>query len=130
MLRVDRGPESKGELVLYCHRMGIKLCAITTQNPRANGMVERLVATFKAGVCKCMSAAPEGEWWEAFPDIARGFRQLPSHGTGFSPFLLQFKQFPELAPDQGLIQDVEENTDWDQLAGDVDDTLAYWQHVF
>ena len=81
-------------------------------------------------VCKCMSAAPEGRWWEAFPDIARGFRQLPLRGTGLSPFLLQFKQFLELAPDQGPLQDVEENTDLDQAARDVDDTLAYWQHVF
>ena len=130
MLRVDIGPEFKGELVRYCHCMGIRLCPIATQNPRANGMLERLVATFKAGVHKCMSSAPNGRWWEAFPDIVRGFRQLFSCGTGLSPFLLQFKQFLELAPDQGLLQDIEDNTDWDQLAGDIDDTLAYWQHIF
>ena len=91
MLRVNRGPEFKGELVWFCHRMGIRLSPIATQNPGASGMVERLVATFKAGISKCMSAAPEGRWWEALPDIARGFRQLPSRGTGLSPFLLQFK---------------------------------------
>ena len=130
MLRVGRGPEFEGELAQYCHFMGIRLCPIATQNPRANGMVERLVATFKAGIRKCMSAAPEGRWWSALPDVARGFRQLPSHGTGLSPFLLQFKQFPELAPDQGLLQDVKENTDWDQVASKIDDTLAYWQRVF
>ena len=45
MLHVDRGPEFKGELVQYCHCMGIRLYPIATQNPRANGMVERLVAT-------------------------------------------------------------------------------------
>ena len=129
MLCVDRGPEFKGELLRYCHCMGIRLCPIATQNPRANGMVERLVATFKAGIRKCMSAAPEGRWWKAFPDIARGFRQLTSRGTGLSPFLLQFKQFLELTPDQRLLQDVEENTDWDQVARDVDNTLFYWQHI-
>ena len=89
-------------------------------------MVERLVATFKSGIRKCISAALEGRWWEAFPDIAGGFRQLPSRGTGLSLFFLQFKQFLELAPDQGLLQDVEENANRDQLARDVEDTLAYW----
>ena len=91
MLRVDRGTEFKGELVKYCKRMGIRLCPISTMNPRANGMVERLVASFKAGVRRCLAAAPEGRWWEVLPDLARGFRQLPSRTTGLSPFVLQFK---------------------------------------
>ena len=37
MLRVNRGPEFKGELVWFCHRMGIRLSPIATQNPRAMG---------------------------------------------------------------------------------------------
>ena len=79
-------------------------------NPHANGMVEHLVGTFKAGVRTCMAPGLEGCWWDALPDIARGFCQLPSRATGLSSFVLQHKQYPELAPAEGLMVNVDEDT--------------------
>ena len=95
-------------------------------NPHSNGMVECLVGTFKAGVRRCMAACPNGHCWDAMPDIAWGIRQLLSCSTGLSPFLLQHKQFPELAPTEGLLVDVEENVSWDDLVDQFDHTLVYW----
>ena len=85
-------------------------------NPCANGMVEHLVGTFKAVVRRCMAACPEGCLWDALPDIARGFRQLPSRATGLSPFVLQHKQYPELALAEGLLVNVDEDTSWEEVA--------------
>ena len=90
-IRVDQGTEFWGELIRYCKQQGIARGPIAMLNPCANGMVEHLVGTFKAGVWKCMAACQEGRWWDALPDIARGFRQLPSQATGLSPFVLQHK---------------------------------------
>ena len=59
LLRVDRGSEFKGEVIRYCKSMGIALTTIATQNPRANGMAERMVATIKSGIRRCMTACPE-----------------------------------------------------------------------
>ena len=58
-LREDRGSEFKGEVIRYCKSMGIALTTIATQNPRANGMAERMVATIKSGIRRCMTACPE-----------------------------------------------------------------------
>ena len=63
-------------------------------------MVERMVATIKAAICRCMVACPESCWWEALPDVARAVRVLPAKGTGMSPFILQHKQYPELGLDE------------------------------
>lgn len=68
--------------------MGITISTIATQNPRANGMAERMVATVKAALRRCMSACPDQRWWEALPDVARGIRMLPAKATGLSPFIL------------------------------------------
>ena len=87
--------------------MGIKRSPIATQNPRASSVVEQLVATFKAGVRRCMAATPKGGWQEALPDPTRGFCTLPSEATGLSPFLLQYKQYPKFAPTEGLMVDLD-----------------------
>ena len=87
-LRVDRGSEFKGKVVRYCKSMGIALTPIATQNPRANGMVERMVVTVKSAICRCMTTCPEFRWWEALPDVVWGIRMLSVWDTGLSPFLL------------------------------------------
>ena len=84
-------------------------------NLRTNGMMEHLVGTFKAGVRHCMAVCRDSRWWDAMPDIAWGIHQLLSQSTGLSSFLLQHKQFLELAPTKGLLVDVEEDISWDDL---------------
>ena len=85
-----------------------------------------MVGTFKAGVRCCMVACPDGRWWDATPDIAWGIHQLPSRSTGLSPYLLQDKQFPELAPAKELLVGVEEDVSWDNLVDQFYYTLVYW----
>ena len=68
--------------------MGITISTIATQNPRANGMAERMVAMVKAALRRCMSTCPDQRWWEALPDVACGIRMLPAKATGLSPFIL------------------------------------------
>ena len=77
-----------------------------------------------------MTACPEGRWWDALPDIAQGFCQLPYRATGLSPVLLQHKQYPELAPAEGLLVNVDEDTSWEEVAQDIEYTLNYWQEMF
>ena len=113
---VDRGTEFWGEFIRYCKREGIACGLIATLNPHVNGMVECLVGTFKAGVRKCMAACPEGHWWDALPDVARGFCQLQSRAMGLSSFGLQHKQYPELAPAEGMLVNVDEDTSWEEIA--------------
>ena len=81
-LRVDRGMEFWGELVRYRKCLGIEWGPIATLNSCTNRMVEHLVETFKARVKRCMEACPNGHWWDAMPDIARGIYQLLSRFTG------------------------------------------------
>lgn len=54
------------------------------------------MATFKAGFRKFMAACPGGRWWEFIGDVARGIRVTPTLATGYSPFMLVYKQPPVL----------------------------------
>lgn len=66
-------------------------------NPRANGIVERVVREVKAGLRRLLDEAPAGSpWWEYLPDVLRAIRCLPSRATGTAPYLLVFKQPPPL----------------------------------
>ena len=130
-LRVDRGSEFRGELVRYCKTMGIQLGPIATQNPRANGMAEKMVSTIKAAFRRCMAANPGARWWEPLPDVAWGIRTLPSKATEVSPFVLTHKQHPEL----GLVRELEtvaagEEPTWEDNLEAFEETLGYWQTVF
>ena len=59
-------------------------------------MAERTVATIKSALRRCMLASPGSRWWEVLPDVARSIRMLVAKGTGLSPYLLTYKQHPEL----------------------------------
>ena len=56
-LKVEHGSKFWGELVRYCETMGIWVSPIAMQNPRANGMAEKMVGTIKTALHRCM-------WWE------------------------------------------------------------------
>ncbi len=69
---------------------------IATNNPRANGQVERYVRTLKEGIRTFMGTCEGGRWWECLGDVARGLRTIPTRSTGFSPHFVVFKQTPVL----------------------------------
>ena len=65
-------------------------------NPRANGQVERMDGVVKSAIRKCTMACPGGKWWDFLADIARSVRLLPAWATSSSPYVLVFKQYPEI----------------------------------
>lgn len=50
----------------------------------------------KQGIRKFAAACPGSKWWEFLPDIARAIRLVPMKATGYSPFVLVYKQVPKL----------------------------------
>ena len=61
-------------------------------NPRANGQVERMIRSIKAALRRFAVHCADGKWWEFLPDIARGLRLIPTRATGYSPYIIVFKQ--------------------------------------
>ena len=95
-VRTDQGREYMGAFDAYLRANGIRHNLIATNNPRANGQVERYVRTMKSGIRTFMGACQGGRWWECLGDIARGLRVIPARGTGYSPHFVVFKQPPVL----------------------------------
>lgn len=50
----------------------------------------------KSGIRKFAAACPNLPWWEFLPDIVRAMRTIPARATGFSPYILVYKQSPVL----------------------------------
>ena len=97
-------------------------------NPRANGQVERMIRTIKAGLRKIKANVPDSKWWEIYPDVIRGMRCLHSRATGYSPFLLVFKHTPALPLINALHPvNVEEI---DDLGVDIERAVNYWRKVY
>ena len=57
--------------------------------------------------------AEQAAWWNMLQDVARALRLLPVRASGFAPFVLAFKQLPQL-PLEGALRaiSVEEVAEW------------------
>ena len=97
-------------------------------NPRANGQVERMIRTIKAGLRKIKANVPDGKWWEIYPDVIRGMRCLHSRATGYSPFLLVFKHTPAL-PLSNILSPVSVE-ELDDLGVDIEEAVKYWRGIY
>ena len=64
VVQSDQGNEFKGDFKAYLKAWGVqhRLCSI--QNPRTNGLVERLDGTIKRGLKRFLSVMPRTYWWE------------------------------------------------------------------
>ena len=69
---------------------------ISSQNPCANGQVECFNQTIEANLRQFAIECPGGKWWEFLQDIARGLRLLSVQASGYGPYVLVFKQLPQL----------------------------------
>ena len=76
--------------------MGIERRVTAAMNLRANGQVESMNGVVKSAICKCTAACPGGKWWDFLADIGRVVRLLPARATSSSPYVLVFKQYPEI----------------------------------
>ena len=61
-----------------------------------------MIATIKRCLWKCLVAFPGATWFEVLPNILRSAKTLPSKATGVQPYLVSFKQYPEIKPSQKL----------------------------
>ena len=109
-VRCDRGAEFRGEFESYCKCNGIQIHCIATRNPRANGQIERYNQTIERMLRKF---AEQAAWWNMLQDVARALRLLPVRASGYAPFVLAFKQLPQL-PLEGALRamSVEEVAEW------------------
>lgn len=98
-----------GEVDTYLARLGVTHRSIATRNPRANGQVERFNRSLEAGLRRFATAAPSDAWDEHLADVLRGLRLMPTRATGFSPYVLVYKQSPQLPLPVALRSEVGES---------------------
>ena len=89
-VRADRGGEFRGAFARYLERLGTRLLLTLPNNPRANGLVERINGLIANGLRKMLLALPGVALEDALVDVLAGLRQLPTR-LGWQPFLLVFK---------------------------------------
>ena len=89
-------------------------------NPRANGQVECMNGIVKSAIRKCTMACPGGKWWDFLADIARSVRLLPARATSTSPYVLVFKQYPEI-PVEGHLRAMSSDVSLEEVGEHVDE---------
>ena len=89
-------------------------------NPRANGQVERMNGIVKRAIHRCTAACPGGKWWDFLADIARSVHLLPARATSTSPYVLVFKQYPEI-PVEGHLRATSSDVSLEEVGEHVDE---------
>ncbi len=89
-VRVDQGTEFRGRFQEYCQALGIRVMAVYTSHPQANGLVERYNGVIKAGLRKMAAAHPTVPWSDLLPTVLAGLRFLPTK-LGLPPAWVVFK---------------------------------------
>ena len=102
---------------------------ISSQNPSANGQVERFYQTIEANLCKFSIECPGGKWWEFLQDIARGLRLLPVRASGYAPYVLVFKQLPQL-PIKGCLKGLSDAELEEWVPAQVEEQVGIWAEIF
>lgn len=92
-VRADRGGEFRGDFERYLSRLGCRLLLTLPNNPRANGLVERINGLIVSGLRRVLVEVPEADWEAVLADVLAGLRFLPTR-LGWQPFVLVFKQHP------------------------------------
>ncbi len=90
-VRCDKGNEFRADFAAYCASSNIIVRRTSTNNPRANGQVERYNLMLRQGMRRMCTAIPGAEWYQVLPDVLRALRMLPGAVTGRSPFELVFQ---------------------------------------
>ena len=86
----DRGSNFTSDLMEKLYQMlGIRGIRTSAYHPQTDGMVERYIATFKAGLKKYVDKFPN-EWNKAIPYVLFACRSVIHQSTGFSPFEIIF----------------------------------------
>ncbi|KAL0833091.1 hypothetical protein ABMA28_001201 [Loxostege sticticalis] len=84
---VDGGREFLGEFKMYCDRFGIEIHAISPGASRANGQVERVMATLKNGLIMIKNYETP-EWHTAVESLQLALNCTEHRTTGTAPLTL------------------------------------------
>lgn len=90
-VRCDKGNEFRADFAAYCTSSNIIIRRTSSNNPRANGQVERYNLMLRQGMRRLTTQIPGAEWYNVLPDVLKALRTLPHTVTGLSPFTLVFK---------------------------------------
>ncbi len=111
-VRVDQGTEFRGRFQAYCEGLGVRVMAVYTSHPQANGLVERYNGVIKQGLRKMASLHPTIPWTDHLPTVLAGLRFLPTR-LGVPPAWIVFKQEVQGLPDRSG-QPVDDARVWDE----------------
>jgi hypothetical protein len=92
----DNGASFLHDFSDFCRRMGIHQRFITADQPRGNGLAERMVKTIKSALRKHAAAKHNALTWDAegLANILLGYRCTPQAATGHSPARIVFALDP------------------------------------
>ena len=77
---------------------------------------------------KFAAICPGEAWWKYLDDVARGLHLLPVRATGFSPFVLVYKQLPQLPLPMALRAMTEEElAEWGPEH--VEGLVSIWEEI-
>lgn len=84
---VDGGREFLGEFIIYCDQIGIDVHAIAPGVSRANGQVERVIATLKNTLVMIKNYETE-EWHTTLEELQLALNCTSHRVTGVAPLTL------------------------------------------
>jgi hypothetical protein len=112
---IDQGSEFKGEFQDLLDHAFIDHHRTSSNHPQADGLIKRMVQTWKKGLQKICLTRNKEDWDLALPYIAMGYR-MSKHASlfHFSPYFLFFGKHP--IPPSSIATQMDEVVDLDSLA--------------
>lgn len=112
---VDGGREFLGEFKAYCERHGVDIHSIAPGVSRANGQVERVMATLKNALTMIKNYSTEN-WHTALEVLQLSFNCTPHRVTGVAPLTLLTRRQNPVPPELLRLVNIEEKSiDFDLL---------------
>lgn len=106
---VDGGREFLGEFKIYCDQVGIDIHAIAPGVSRANGQVERVVATLKTALIMIKNYESE-EWHTTLEELQLALNCTPHRVTGVAPLTLLTQRRHCVPPELLTLVNIDEQT--------------------
>lgn len=121
---VDGGREFLGEFRIYCDRAGIDIHAIAPGVSRANGQVERIIATLKNSLIIIKNYETE-EWHTILEELQLAINCTPHRVTGVAPLTLLTQRKHCVPPELLSLVNIDEQTiDIDALTNYVQQKMS------
>lgn len=106
---VDGGREFLGDFKIYCDRFGINIHAIAPGVSRANGQVERMMATLKNALVMIKNYETE-QWHTVLDELQLAMNCTAHRVTGIAPLTLLTQRKHCVPPELLSLVDIDEQT--------------------